>query len=77
MIIKVMSQLYASATDTVGRNGNLHPKITTRGWKLLCEWKDGSTEWIALKDIKDSYPLEMQSTQWLIEFRKSQHSNGG
>ena len=44
---------------TVGRNGNLHPKITTRGWKLLCEWKDGSTEWIALKEIKDSYPLEI------------------
>ena len=44
---------------TVGRNGNLHPKITTQGWKLLCEWKDGSTEWIALKDIKDSYPLEI------------------
>ena len=25
----------------------------------MCEWKDGSTEWIALKDIKDSYPLEI------------------
>ena len=44
---------------TVGQNGNLHPKITTQGWKLLCEWKDGSTEWIALKEIKDSYPLEI------------------
>ena len=44
---------------TVGRNGNLHQKATTQGLKLLCEWKDGSTEWIALKDIKDSYPLEI------------------
>ena len=25
----------------------------------MCEWKDGSTEWITLKDIKDSYPLEI------------------
>ena len=38
------------------QNGNLHPKTTTRGWKLLCEWKDGSTEWIALEDTKGSYP---------------------
>ena len=53
------SALHIGDGYTVGRNSNLHPKITTQGWKLLCEWKDGSTEWIALKDIKDSYPLEI------------------
>ena len=34
-------------------------KATTRGWELLVEWKDGSSDWIALKDLKDSYPVEL------------------
>jgi len=41
------------------KNGNEVPKITTRGWELLCNWKDGSSDWIKLKDIKDSYPIEI------------------
>jgi hypothetical protein len=34
-------------------------KITTRGWQILVEWKDGSTDWVELKDLKESYPLEL------------------
>ena len=26
---------------------------TTKGWELLIEWKDGSTTWVALKDIQE------------------------
>ena len=33
-------------------NGNESPKVTTRGWKLLFEWRDGQTSWIDLKDLK-------------------------
>jgi hypothetical protein len=29
------------------------------GWKICCQWKDGSTTWESLKDLKDSHPLEM------------------
>ncbi|MEM7375832.1 MAG: hypothetical protein AAF587_45000, partial [Bacteroidota bacterium] len=43
----------------ISRNGNRVPKRTTRGWKLLVEWKDGSSEWICLKDLKDSNPVEL------------------
>ena len=32
-------------------------KITTTGWKLCIQWKDGSTDWVALKDINHSYPI--------------------
>ena len=32
---------------------------TTKGWELLVEWKDGSTNWVSLKDIKKSYPVEV------------------
>ena len=41
-------------------NGNTkRKKMTTRGWEICVTWKDGSTDWIALKDIKDSYPVEL------------------
>ncbi len=29
------------------------------GWKICCQWKDGSTPWESLKDLKESHPLEM------------------
>ena len=34
-------------------------KATTRGWQVLVEWRDGSTDWIELKDLKESYPVEL------------------
>jgi hypothetical protein len=40
-------------------NGKRRRKLTTRGWELCVLWKDGSTNWIALKDLKDSYPIEL------------------
>ena len=30
---------------------------TTRGWEIFVSWKDASTEWIALEDLKHSYPV--------------------
>jgi hypothetical protein len=32
--------------------------MTTHGWRLLVEWKDGNSSWVTLNDMKDSYPLE-------------------
>jgi len=43
---------------TTDRRGVRHPKKTTRGWDLQVEWKDGTTSWIPLKDIKESNPVE-------------------
>ena len=34
-------------------------KRTTQGWEICVQWKDGSTNWIALKDLKDSYPVDL------------------
>ena len=31
---------------------------TTIGWELLVQWKEGSTNWISLKDLKESYPVQ-------------------
>lgn len=40
-------------------NGRRHPKRTTRGWKLCVLWKDGSTSWVSLKDLKESHPIQV------------------
>jgi hypothetical protein len=40
-------------------NGRKVRKRTTRGWKLLVEWKEGGSDWVPLKDLKESYPVEV------------------
>ncbi|KAI2490439.1 Reverse transcriptase (RNA-dependent DNA polymerase) [Fragilaria crotonensis] len=41
------------------RHGQRRPKLTTRGWKLLVSWKDGTSDWIPLKDLKEANPVEV------------------
>ena len=40
-------------------NGVQRRRMMTKGWQLLCQWKDGSTNWVALKDMKNSYPVQV------------------
>ena len=42
-----------------GANGQAKPKVTTRGWFLLVQWKDGSISWEKLTDLKASNPVEV------------------
>lgn len=59
----------------VSHNGNLHKRRTTKGWKLCVKWKDGSTSWEPLKDLKEAYPVQVaefaiqQGLQELPAFR--------
>jgi hypothetical protein len=41
------------------RTGIKRRKETTKGWEILVQWKDGSTTWVALKDMKNSYPVQL------------------
>ena len=40
-------------------SGNLKRKRTTSVWKVLVEWKDGSVDWVPLKDLKQSNPVKL------------------
>ena len=40
-----------------GSNRNM-PE-TTKGWKLCVKWKDSSTSWERLADLKESNPVEV------------------
>jgi hypothetical protein len=40
-------------------NGTKRIKPTTRGWQILIQWNDGSTDWTEMRDVKDSYPIQL------------------
>ena len=40
-------------------HGAIRKVKITHGWEICVKWKDGSTDWVALKDLKDSYPVEL------------------
>jgi hypothetical protein len=40
-------------------NGRQHLWRTTMGWPLCVLWKDGSTSWVRLADLKESNPIEV------------------
>ena len=48
-------------------NGHQVCKKTTIEWQLLVQWKDGSTNWVELKDMKQSYPV--QSAEFSVQAR--------
>jgi hypothetical protein len=40
------------------KSGVRRRKLTTKGWELLVSWKDGTSSWTRLADMKESFPLE-------------------
>jgi len=43
----------------VRANGRTYLRRSTIGWQLCCQWKDGSTSWTNLADLKESHPIEV------------------
>jgi hypothetical protein len=39
-------------------NGRTYLRRSTVGWQSCCQWKDGSTSWDGLADLKESHPIE-------------------
>ena len=50
-----------SSSDNMYQDENdvTHQRYTTKGWQIYVQWKDGSSIWVAMKDIKNSYPVEL------------------
>ena len=59
------------------KTGTKRRRETTKGWELLIEWKDGSTNWVSLKDIKESYPVETLSLPLPLAYQWNLHLHGG
>jgi hypothetical protein len=43
----------------IDKRGNRQQRMMTKGWSLQVEWRDGTTSWVPLKDLKDSNPIEV------------------
>ena len=41
-------------------NGREYMRRTTIGWHVCCQWKDGSTSWEKLSDVKE-FPYRLLS----------------
>jgi hypothetical protein len=51
--------IHISNGHKLNRKGSRIPRATTKGWKLLCQWRDGSSDWVELRHLKDSNPIEV------------------
>ncbi len=40
-------------------NGTTCQHKSTKGWFIHCRWKDGSTSWEKLSDLKESHPVQV------------------
>ena len=45
------SALALTDQTRIQTNGRAYKTRSTIGWQLCCQWKDGSTSWIDLKDL--------------------------
>jgi hypothetical protein len=44
--------------ENVTPQGTRRKCWTTKGWHLLVEWKDGGSDWVPLKDMKEAFPVQ-------------------
>ena len=40
-------------------NGNKGRRETTKGWEVCIQWKDGSSTWNPVKDVKEAYTIQL------------------
>ncbi len=52
------SAIRPSDQKVVRPDGGTYLKRNTVGWQVCCQWKDGSTSWEKLADLKESHPIE-------------------
>jgi hypothetical protein len=57
------------------KNGVKRRRQRTQGWQLLCKWKDGSSNWVALKDARQSYPVLV--AEYAIAYRIDDEPGSG
>ena len=53
-----ITSLCKADQTAVRPNGRTYMRRSTKGWELCVQWKDGSTTWEKLADMKESHPIE-------------------
>ena len=55
---KSTTALCKADQTAVRQDGRTFMRRSTKGWQLCVQWKDGSTSWEKLVDMKESHPIE-------------------
>jgi len=58
-IVDHKSDVQATKRVLTKRNGQKYMQKSTADWSLCVRWKDGSTSWERLSDLKESYPAQV------------------
>ena len=53
------SELKQQEAFITNKQGHKRRRETTKGWEILVKWKDGSTTWVKLKDMKNAFPVQL------------------
>ena len=56
----------------ISKTGRKSLRQTTKGWDFLCLWKDGSSTWAPLKDLKESNPVDI--VEYVVRNRISEEA---
>ena len=56
----------------VSKTGRKSLRKTTKGWDSLCLWRDGSSTWNPLKDLKESNPVDV--AEYVVDNRISEEA---
>jgi hypothetical protein len=74
VLLDVIVDYHMDPSMAVARNnqvtvidGKKIVKRSTRGWELCCEWKDGSTSWQKLSNLKESHPLQVAEFTFAVQ----------
>ena len=51
-------------------NRNKRRRETTKGWEICIQWKDGSSTWNQVKDVKEAYPVQL--AEYIVKNRISE-----
>ena len=54
----LLEEIQSHKCDGTALEGDKGSSQTTKGWNFQVLWKDGSTSWVPLKDLKESYPVQ-------------------
>jgi hypothetical protein len=54
-----VTALQGEKTSIKNSSGGSRNVETTKGWECLIQWHDGSAAWNKIKDVKDSYPVQL------------------
>jgi hypothetical protein len=72
----LLAAMKLSDQNIVRANGKTYLKHSTVGRQLCCQWKDGSTSWENLADLKESHPIEMPNMLRSLALTMNQLSTG-